>query len=235
MPRRRVSEVHDTLHRPISRPSRNGLEIHARDPVVLAVDLFVATRNAHKTAEFAQILGPDFSVADLSAWPNLPEVEETGSTFEENAMLKALAAAEVVPGLIVADDSGLEVDVLAGAPGVYSARYAGLDATDNENITQLLTELAAVGEGRRSARFRCALALAREREIVATFQAAVEGQITISPAGTNGFGYDPVFVPDGYSTTFAQLGPAVKNRLSHRAKAITQLRAYLLRTGPAPG
>ena len=191
------------------------------------MDLFVATRNAHKTAEFAQILGPEFVVRDLRTIPEAVPVEETGSTFEENAIIKALAAAAIVPGVVVADDSGLEVDALHGAPGVYSARYAGSRAPDVENVIKLLRDLAAVESTKRTARFCCALAVARRGEVLATFIATSEGHISHALGGGSGFGYDPVFVPQGYSRTFAELGPDVKNRLSHRARAIAQLRAYL--------
>ena len=189
--------------------------------------LFVATRNAHKTAEFAQILGPGFTVRDLSTSPDSVPVEETGSTFSENAILKARAAATLVAGVVVSDDSGLAVDALDGAPGVYSARYAGAGATDSDNVAKLLTELHGVEEGARSARFCCALAVARGGEILATFLGTSEGRISDVVAGTSGFGYDPVFIPEGESRTFAELGVDAKNRLSHRAKAIAQLRDYL--------
>ena len=189
--------------------------------------LFIATRNTHKSSEFADILGPGFSISDLSALPGAQPVEETGSTFEENAALKALAAARIVPGLVIADDSGLQVDALAGAPGVYSARYAGRHASDRENVAKLLAALASVEEAARTARFYCALAVAREGRIVATFIGTVEGRIAAATAGAGGFGYDPVFMPEGHSRTFAELGPVLKNRLSHRARAITQLRQHL--------
>ncbi|MBA2269378.1 MAG: RdgB/HAM1 family non-canonical purine NTP pyrophosphatase [Chthoniobacterales bacterium] len=204
--------------------------MHASNRVVcVVVDLFVATRNAHKTAEFAQILGPEFVVRDLRTIPEAVPVEETGSTFEENAILKALAAAAIVPGVVVADDSGLEVDALNGAPGVYSARYAGSGAPDVENVNKLLRDLAVVERTKpeRMARFCCALAVARGGEVLASFTATSEGHISHAPAGVSGFGYDPVFVPQGYTRTFAELGPDVKNCLSHRAKAIAQLREYL--------
>lgn len=191
------------------------------------MDLFVATRNAHKTAEFAQILGPEFVVRDLRTIPEAVPVEETGSTFEENAIIKALAAAAIVPGVVVADDSGLEVDALNGAPGVSSARYAGSRAPDVENVIKLLRDLSAAESTERTARFCCALAVARGGEVLATFLATSEGHISHALGGVTGFGYDPVFVPQGYSRTFAELGPDVKNRLSHRARAIAQLRAYL--------
>ena len=141
-------------------------------------------------------------------------------------MLKAAAASCALPGLIVADDSGLEVHYLGGAPGVYSARYAGENATDEENVAKLLAALRNTPE--REAQFRCVLALAEAGNTIAIFEGIVHGRIALSQAGSGGFGYDPVFVPDGYDRTFAELGPEVKNALSHRARAAAQLRDYLL-------
>lgn len=190
--------------------------------------LLVATRNKHKTREFSQILGPEFQVRDLSGEPEARVVEETGSTFAENATLKAVTISKQFSEMVVADDSGLEVDALDGAPGVYSARYAGRNASDNDNVARLLSELRQ----RRalppiSARFRCVLALARGGQLLDTFDELVEGTIVESPRGNSGFGYDPVFQPIGSPKTFAELGPAEKNRISHRARAIQLLRAKL--------
>lgn len=190
--------------------------------------LLLATRNAHKTREFAQILGSDFVVEDLSAATNIPAPEETGETFAENATLKALAASRIFAGLIVADDSGLSVAALQGAPGVRSARYAGENASDRDNVTKLLADLAEADQAQysRAARFECALALAEKGKIVRLFEGAVTGRITAVPSGRGGFGYDPVFVPDGHTQTFAELSPETKNFLSHRAGAIAELRSY---------
>ena len=191
--------------------------------------LLLATRNSHKTREFAEILGVEFVVRDLADELELPAVEETGSTFAENAALKALATSTHFPGFVVADDSGLEVDALAGAPGIFSARYAGSDASDEENVAKLLAELAAHSNDRpASARFRCVLALAKEGKLLGTFEGVVEGTIADQPQGSDGFGYDPVFQPTGFTQTFAELSPAEKNRISHRARAIQLLRANLL-------
>jgi XTP/dITP diphosphohydrolase len=188
----------------------------------------LATRNAHKTREFAEILGAEFVVRDLATEPDAPVVEETGATFAENAVLKAVAISKRFPGLVVADDSGLEVDALDGAPGVYSARYAGPGATDSENIARLFTELLKHQTERpSSARFRCVLALARDGELVGTFEGAVEGTIVDQPCGTGGFGYDPVFQPIGLTQTLAELSAERKNRISHRAQAIRLLREAL--------
>lgn len=187
------------------------------------LQLLIATRNAHKTREFSDILGPDFFLSDLTSATAIPSVEETGSTFEQNARLKTTAVSRLRPGYVTADDSGLEVWALNGAPGVYSARYAGENACDEENIGKLLRELEATGSADRRARFRCALALARGGEVLALFHGEVEGAIATAARGANGFGYDPVFVPNGCTMTFAELGDETKNRISHRARALRQL------------
>ena len=193
------------------------------------IALLVATRNPHKTRELQQILGSDFTVCDLRAHSEISEIAETGTSFEENAKLKALAVSKKLPGLVAADDSGLEVDALGGAPGIYSARYAGTNATNKERIDKLLEELARIDakKEQRSARFRCVLALARNGEVLGTFEGIVEGQIADRPRGSHGFGYDPIFVPNGFQQTFGQLRPAEKNQLSHRARALKKLRAFL--------
>jgi len=191
--------------------------------------VLVATRNVHKTREFSEILGGDFVVRDLSEGSDAPAIEETGSTFAENAILKAVAVSRRFPTLVVADDSGLEVDALDGAPGVFSARYAGPDATDAQNIARLLSELGAAAKTElAAARFRCALALARNGEILGTFEGAIEGVIVDSPCGGSGFGYDPVFRPNGFAKTFAELSAFEKNQISHRARALRLLRAKLV-------
>ena len=162
--------------------------------------LLASSNNAHKVREIRAILSPSFWVADLSALHEAaPSVEETGLTAEENAALKAIAISRIHGGWVIADDSGLEVDALGGAPGVYSARYAGQAATDAENNKLLLENLEGVQGKDRTARFRCVIALARQGKVVATFSGAVEGAILDGPKGTEGFGYDPLFVPQGIS------------------------------------
>lgn len=188
--------------------------------------VLVSTRNAHKLVEIRQILGPSFELLDLSSVPALGEVEETGTTFEENAALKALAASAHFGGWVLADDSGLEVDALGGAPGVRSARFSGEGATDVTNRALLLEKLATVPAGQRSARFRCVIALARRGEVLAHFSGAVEGAIIQSEKGDGGFGYDPLFVPEGFGETFAELGAETKNRLSHRGRALAALKSW---------
>ena len=193
------------------------------------MQLIVATRNAHKTREIQRILGPTFTVSDLSAHPEIPEIRETGKSFGENAILKAIGASRHLPGLIIADDSGLEVDALGGAPGIFSARYAGENASDKQNIDKLLVELARTGaqETKRSARFRSVIALARQGELLGTFEGIVEGTIVERARGLHGFGYDPTFVPRGFEETFSELPPEVKDTISHRAKALRGLTAKL--------
>jgi XTP/dITP diphosphohydrolase len=188
------------------------------------IELVVATRNRHKTREIQHILGPEFMVRDL-ADTEVPEICENGTSFEENAKLKALAASRHLPALVIADDSGLEVDALGGAPGIYSARYAGANATSRDKIDKLLRELARVRatEYGRRARFRCVVALASDGDLLGTFEGAVEGRITDKARGDAGFGYDPIFIPDGFEQTFGELSAQVKNAISHRAKAIRAL------------
>ena len=195
------------------------------------VELVVATHNRHKTREIQHILGPEFKVRDLRAHADVSEIRESGTSFEENAKLKALAASKELPALVIADDSGLEVDALGGAPGVYSARYAGASATVRDKIDKLLGELArarATDDGRR-ARFRSVVALARNGHLLETFEGIVEGSIADEARGDSGFGYDPIFIPEGLKQTFGELPTEVKNTISHRAKAIRALADRLRR------
>ncbi|PYJ10298.1 MAG: non-canonical purine NTP pyrophosphatase, partial [Verrucomicrobia bacterium] len=152
----------------------------------MVIELLFATRNAHKTKEIQEILGPQFQVNDLAEHPEIPHIAETGKTFEDNAILKAVTVSKHIPGFVVADDSGLEVYALSGAPGIYSARYAGPDASDNEKIEKLLKQLGRVGAPKdaRRARFHCVLALARKGEVLGMFEGVVEGQITDRPRGS---------------------------------------------------
>ena len=195
------------------------------------IELVVATRNRHKTREIQHILGPEFRVYDLGAHPEVSEIRESGTSFEENAKLKALTASRQLPALVIADDSGLEVDALGGAPGIYSTRYAGANATDTDKINKLLRELARVSatEDGRRARFRCVVALARNGHLLGTFEGIVEGSIADEARGDSGFGYDPIFIPEGLKQTFGELPTEVKNTISHRAKAIRALADRLRR------
>ena len=189
--------------------------------------LLVATRNVHKTEEISFILEGLFRVLDLSAVADAPEVEETGTTFVENARLKAVAISKTTGGLVLADDSGLEVDALGGEPGVYSARYAGPGAEDATNNRKLLAELAGIPEQKRTGRFRCVMVISREGEVLEEFEGCVEGMILEEEKGAGGFGYDPLFVPEGHTQSFAELGPRIKNGLSHRARAMEKVVAWL--------
>jgi XTP/dITP diphosphohydrolase len=190
--------------------------------------IILATRNTHKTREFRKLLAPDFVVTDLSAHPEFPAIIETGESLAENAILKSIGVSQRLPGLVIADDSGLEVDALNGAPGIYSARFAGEDATDRQNIDKLLDELRRrnVPACARSARFRCVVVLAREGRLLGKFTGIVKGKIVDLPRGHGGFGYDPAFQPDGFGLTFAEMAEETKNCLSHRAQAAQQLRQF---------
>ena len=190
--------------------------------------LLIATKNAHKTGEFRALLASRFEVTDLCAHPDIPAPEETGRTFAENAGIKALSASRQFAGLVLADDSGLCVDALRGAPGVLSARYAGPAASDADNRAHLLSELAAYPDAhQRRARFQCALVLARGGQLLGVFQGAVEGVLLGSEQGAGGFGYDPLFVPDGYEASFGTLPSEVKNAISHRSRALQAFEQWL--------
>jgi XTP/dITP diphosphohydrolase len=225
--------------------------------------LLLATRNAHKVGEIRAILGAEFRYRTLSDFPGAPSVVEDADTFAGNATRKAVALARWVSEVqrskfevqgseffVLADDSGLEVDVLNGAPGVHSARFAALEAgqpgnsPDAENNARLLRLLKDVPLEKRAARFRCVLALtpvilgkveaaspvcyADEFEMqTETFEGVCEGSIGFEPRGEGGFGYDPLFLPDGFEQTFAELGESTKNQLSHRSKALAKLKAVL--------
>ena len=182
--------------------------------------LLVATHNPGKVREYREILADlPLEVTYLDAEGITFEVEETGATFAENAILKATAYARASSLWTWADDSGLEVDALGGVPGVYSSRYAGPDATDADRYRKLLDALSGVPWGGRTARFRCTVALATPCGDVRTTDGACEGVIAFGPAGSNGFGYDPVFYFPEQAATMAQLPPEVKNRVSHRGRA----------------
>ena len=189
--------------------------------------LLIATNNPGKVREYQELL-EDLPIAVEITYPAQEglalEVEESGETFEENARLKALAFAQASGLLTLADDSGLEVDALDGAPGVRSARYAGPDANDVDRYRKLLGELAGVPATQRSARFRCVVALAQPDDQIHTEDGTCEGEIGYAPRGTHGFGYDPVFVVEGYGgRTMAELSPEIKNRISHRGRALAAI------------
>lgn len=195
----------------------------------------IATHNAHKLAEMRRILAPlgVEAVTDTELGLTLPEVEETGTTFAENAYLKAASACAFSGLPAIADDSGLAVDALGGAPGVYSARYAGENATDADRVRKLLAALSAVPADRRQARFVSSVCCVFPQGEVLRAEGTVEGQIAFAPAGENGFGYDPVFLCG--ERTMAQLSAAEKDAISHRGRALTKfsrvLRAHLFAQG----
>ena len=194
--------------------------------------LVVATGNAHKTAEIRRILGDLVSlVEDLSMYPEIGEIEEKGETFEENASIKALTVSRFLGdrAWVLSDDSGLEVDVLGGKPGVYSARYAGIGASDAENRAKLLEAIQKSDPVAQSltARFRCVMVLARGAEKISVFDGSVEGVIAETEKGEQGFGYDSIFMPDGYCETFGELSSEVKNKMSHRGRALEQFKQWI--------
>jgi XTP/dITP diphosphohydrolase len=195
------------------------------------VKLVLATANAGKQREFAALLAPLGIELLLQSALGIQSVAETGTTFEANALLKARHAAAQAGRPALADDSGLEVDALDGRPGVWSARFAGAGASDADNNAQLLAQLAAVPPERRGARYRCILALVRSADDASPLIASGswEGRIALRPAGAGGFGYDPLFIPQGYQMTAAELPAAQKNALSHRARALASLVAQIER------
>lgn len=187
--------------------------------------LILATRNAHKTAEIRAMIGDRFEVLDVTAMPECPQIEETGTTFLENARLKALGISSRIDGWVLADDSGLEVDALGGAPGVGSSSFGGEEGNHSRNNARLLDEMK--GQTERRARFCCTMVLAWNGHERAHFMGTVEGRIIEAPRGGQGFGYDPLFIPEGCEKTFAELGDDVKNTLSHRARALAMARDFL--------
>ena len=255
------------------RGSANGLDAVGRNAITASLDcanfsgvyragvttLLIATRNLHKVGEIQAILGGAFQVLTLDDFPGAPKVVEDAETFAGNASKKAHTLAywlgsdpsrtnhHAIPAFVLADDSGLEVDALDGAPGVHSARFAAMEKHENspdaDNNAKLLRLLKQVPDEKRTARFRCVVALVRIADIprqnaspvcyaeepdcvACVFDGVCDGKILREPRGANGFGYDPLFVPSGYEQTFAELGDDIKNRLSHRAKALAKLRDH---------
>jgi len=187
--------------------------------------VYCATSNPGKLREF-QLAAPDFNVRALPA--KVPPPEETGATFDENAAAKAEYYGKFIDGWLFADDSGLEVDALGGAPGVHSARYAGLDATDVENNALLLDGLKGVAN--RSARFVCVIALVKDARLVKTFRGTIEGRILDGPRGDGGFGYDPLFYYEPFGCTFGEATIDRKMKVSHRAQALEAMFTFLRNT-----
>lgn len=193
------------------------------------MELVIATKNNGKVKELAEILADlPVDLRSLNDFENVFEPEETGVDFVENAVLKARSYALQTGLWALADDSGLEVEALGNAPGVYSARYAGANATNAERIEKLLRELRQARSENRRARFVCAMAIADAGgEIRYVAEGVCAGDITDAPRGSNGFGYDPVFVPEGFSETFGELPDDIKREISHRARASKKIIAYL--------
>jgi len=192
------------------------------------MEIVLATRNKKKVEEIKRIThGMPLIILSLNDFPGCPEVEEDGVTFEENARKKALTVAEYTGKPALADDSGLEVQALGGAPGTFSARYAGEDADDGKNIDKLLQEMHRVPGKERGARFVCCIVLAYPDKSVHPFWGYAEGSIGMEKRGKNGFGYDPLFYPAGYARTFAEMSNTEKDGLSHRGKALKELYNYI--------
>ena len=187
--------------------------------------IIIATQNKGKAKDFEALLSPlGFKVLTLRDVAKDMDVEETGVTFEENAILKAEAVAKALQIPVIADDSGLEIDALDGEPGVYSARYAGLDKSDDANIDKVLEKLSDVPESERTGRFRCVLAVAAPDKKTETFSGSCEGVILNERRGENGFGYDPIFYVPDLKRTMAELAPEEKAAISHRGNAIRELK-----------
>ena len=200
-------------------------------------ELLIATKNVDKIKELEKLLADTpLQLISLNDFAHAVEPEETGATFSENAILKAQSYARQTGLPALADDSGLEVEALGGAPGVFSARYAGVGATDAQRIEKLLKELDEVQDENRRARFVCAMAITRatgEAEFIA--EGVCSGSIALAARGASGFGYDPVFIPDGFFETFGELSGDIKQQISHRARASRKIIEYLRRFYAASG
>jgi XTP/dITP diphosphohydrolase len=192
------------------------------------VEVVIATRNAGKLREIQEILAPiGLKVLSLRDFPEIPEILEDGLTFQENAVKKAAAVARQTGRVAIADDSGLAVDALQGRPGVFSSRFAGEKATDEDRYRKLLREMVDVPEGKRGAAFICAVAVALPNGKVEVVKGECPGKIALLPKGSHGFGYDPVFYLPEAGKTMAELEPEAKNRISHRAQALEKLKSIL--------
>ena len=193
--------------------------------------IVLATANTHKVTEFQRILNellPGLVLVKATDFPGVPEIEETGSTFAENALIKAKAINEFTNLPALADDSGLVVDALNGAPGVFSARYAGIGARDKANVLKLLSEIKDIEQSLLSARFECAIALVdRSQNLELVVDGQMPGQVIKEIRGENGFGYDPIFVPQGLTKTSAELTDVEKDQISHRGLALRKMSVVL--------
>jgi XTP/dITP diphosphohydrolase len=193
--------------------------------------IVLATANTHKVIEFQRILNellPDLELVSTSQFPGVPEIEETGSTFAENALIKARAINEFTNLPALADDSGLVVEALNGAPGIFSARYAGLPANDKANVMKLLNEIKGLDQSLLSAKFECAIALVdKSQELELVVDGQMPGEVIKEVRGQNGFGYDPIFVPQGLTKTSSELSDADKDKISHRGIALRKMSVIL--------
>jgi XTP/dITP diphosphohydrolase len=198
--------------------------------LTVARSLVIGTRNLGKLVEINTILGKlPFEFHSLDEFKDLGTAEETGDSYAQNAIAKAQYYAVATSSWALSDDSGLEVDALSGAPGIYSARYAGAGASDSQRRALLLSELSKTADGERNARFVCVVAVADPQgNLVNVADGICKGTIARISKGNGGFGYDPLFIPDGYSQTFAELLESVKNRISHRARALIATKDFLL-------
>ncbi|MBN1499441.1 MAG: RdgB/HAM1 family non-canonical purine NTP pyrophosphatase [Spirochaetes bacterium] len=192
------------------------------------MDIIIATANSHKVFEIQKKFTSfsDIKFMPMSIIENLPEIEETGSTFSENALIKAEAIAALTDSYVLSDDSGLEIDALNGEPGIFSARYGNLD-TDEQRYNLVLSKMKDIPEDRRTARFICSIAFIEPDGTIYTTEGRCEGYIALQPSGSNGFGYDPVFFVPEFSCTMAEINIEEKNRISHRAKALENFYQYI--------
>ncbi len=204
------------------------METLKRKDQSVSPEVVIATRNAGKLSEIKDIIAPlNLKILSLKDFPDIPEIIEDGSTFAENAAKKAREVARQTGRLAIADDSGLVVDALRGKPGVFSSRYAGEKATDEERFQKLLAEMRGIPEEKRQAAFVCTVAIATPQGKVEFLEGKCRGQITFAPRGEQGFGYDPIFFLPELGKTMAELDPEVKNRISHRARALEKLKELL--------
>ena len=198
--------------------------------MIHAKTILIATQNEKKRKEIQDILKDVHGILlkGIEDFPFLPLMEEDGNTFRENAIKKAAILAKACNTWAMADDSGLEINALNGRPGVYSSRYAGLNATDEKNIEKVLFELKGVPKEKRTARFVCTIAFAGPHQLFFVVEGCCNGFITEEPKGSGGFGYDPVFYVPDYKQTFAELNPSIKNKISHRAIALEQFKKHII-------
>jgi len=193
--------------------------------------IVLATANTHKVIEFQRILNellPDLELVAASQFPGVPEIEETGSTFAENALIKARAINEFTNLPALADDSGLVVEALNGAPGIFSARYAGINADDKANVVKLLNEIKELDQSLLGAKFECAIALVdKSEDLELVVDGQMPGQVIKEVRGENGFGYDPIFVPQGLTKTSSELSDSEKDKISHRGIALRKISVIL--------